>query len=214
MNRMKVFLTLPGMTIFAALVAISLFAGDNIRAVSLPKIEIDPVVEADVKAVILETAQRWNSQDFASVLELWDPNEPFPTYLAEEQAQWFIGWDPLRGYLDPPRPSPAVEAIREEMSNIHIKQIAPDLAIAVWDMHFEMKIIGTNPIGENIRVSAVLRQTDAGWRYIHWAESPKTALVYIKGLFERDVAPGWDEYFEGAQQRKKEVWRNKREGQK
>ena len=26
----------------------------------------------------------------------------------------------------------------------------------------------------------------------------------------KDVEPGWDEYFEGAQQRKKEVWRRKR----
>ena len=201
------------MAILAVLVTPSVSAGDNMQSVSTPKIDIDPVIAADVKAIIHETAKRWNSQDFASVLELWDPDEPAPTYLAEEQAQWFIGWERLRGYLDPPRPSPAVEAIREEMSNIHVKLIAPDLAIAVWDMHFEMKIIGTNPIGEDVRVSAVLRRTNAGWRYIHWAESPKTALVYIRGLFERDVAPGWDEYFEGAQQRKKDVWRKKREAQ-
>jgi len=188
-------------------------AGGHKRVVPPPTIDVDPVLAADVRAVIHDTAARWNSQDFATLLELWDPDEPFPTYLAEEQSQWFIGWDRLRGYLDPPRPNPAVEALREEMSNIHVKQIAPDLAIAVWDLHFEMKIIGANPIGENVRVSAVLRNTDAGWRYIHWAESPKTAMVYIEDLFERDVAPGWDEYFEGAKQRKKEVWRRKREAQ-
>jgi len=185
-------------------------AGGHKVIVPPPKIDIDPAVEADVKAVIHDTAERWNSQDFATILELWDPDEPFPTYLAEEQAQWFIGWERLRGYLDPARPNPAIEVIREEMSNIHVKLIAPDLAIAVWDLHFEMKIIAAHPIGENVRVSAVLRRTDAGWRYIHWAESPKTAMVYIEDLFERDVAPGWDEYYENAQQRKKEVWRRKR----
>ena len=77
-------------------------------------------------------------------------------------------------------------------------------------VHFEMKMIGSNPIGEEVRVSAVLRNTDDGWKYIHWAESPKTAMVYIEDLFEKDVAPGWDEYFEGAKQRKKEVWKRKR----
>lgn len=189
-------------------------AGGHKRVVPPPVIDVDPVVAADVRAVIHDTAARWNSQDFATLLELWDPDEPYPTYLAEEQAQWFIGWDRLREYLDPPRPNPAVEAIREEMSNIHVKQIAPDLAIAVWELHFEMKIIAANPIGEDVRVSAVLRNTDQGWRYIHWAESPKTAMVYIEDLFERDVAPGWDEYFEGAKQRKKEVWRRKREAQR
>ena len=172
-----------------------------------PKIDVSPEVEAAVTEVIHATAERWNSQDYATVLELWDPSEPFPTYLAEEQAQWFIGWERLRGYLDPPRPNPVVEAIREEMYNIYVKQIAPDLAIAVWDMHFEMKTIGSNPIGEEVRVSAVLRNTPDGWRYIHWAESPKTAMVYIEDLYEKDVAQGWDDFFEGAQQRKKDARR-------
>ena len=144
------------------------------------------------------------------MLELWDPNEPFPTYLAEEQSQWFIGWDRLRGYLDPPRPNPIIEAIREQMRDVKVKLIADDLAIAVWEMKFEMKTIGSNPIGEDVRVSAVLRNTDDGWKYIHWAESPKTAMVYIEDLFEKDISPDWDEYFEGAQKRKKEVWKRKR----
>jgi hypothetical protein len=195
----------------ASIVSPTAWAGGHKERKPAPKIDVPAEVEAAVIDVIHDTAARWNSQDYATLLELWDPDEAFPTYLAEEQAEWFIGWDRLRGYLDPPRPNPVVEAIREEMRDIKVKQIAPDLAIAVWEMHFEMKTIGSNPIGEEVRVSAVLRNTDDGWRYIHWAESPKTAMVYIEDLFEKDVAPGWDEYFEGAQQRKKEVWRKKRE---
>jgi len=187
------------------------FAGGHKVIKPTPKIDVPADVEAAVIEVIHDTAARWNSQDFATLLELWDPNEPFPTYLAEEQAQWFVGWERLRGYLDPPRANPVVEAIREEMHDIQVKQIAPDLAIAVWEMHFEMKTIGSNPIGEEVRVSAVLRNTKDGWRYIHWAESPKTAMVYIEDLYEKDVAPGWDEFYKGAQQRKKEVWQRKRQ---
>ncbi|MDH3511933.1 MAG: nuclear transport factor 2 family protein [Gammaproteobacteria bacterium] len=195
----------------ASIVSPTAWAGGHKERKPAPKIDVPPEIEAAVIDVVNETAARWNSQDYATLLELWDPDEAFPTYLAEEQAEWFIGWDRLRGYLDPPRPNPVVEAIREEMRDIKVKQIAPDLAIAVWEMHFEMKTIGSNPIGEEVRVSAVLRNTDEGWRYIHWAESPKTAMVYIEDLFEKDVAPGWDEYYKGAQQRKKEVWRKKRE---
>ena len=201
--------------LFLSILGASLFSGLTVAGghkVVLPPVKIDVPqdVEADVTAVIKDTAERWNSQDYATLLELWDPNEPFPTYLAEEQAQWFVGWDRLRGYLDPPRPNPIVEAIREDMYNIQVKQIGPDLAIAIWEMHFEMKTIGSNPIGEEVRVSAVLRNTQDGWRYIHWAESPQTAMVYIEGLYEKDVAPGWAEYFEGAQQRKKDVGKKKR----
>ena len=137
-------------------------AGGHKERKPAPKIDIAPDVEAAVIDVIHDTAARWNSQDFASLLELWDPDEAFPTYLAEEQAEWFIGWERLRGYLAPERPNPIVEAIREEMYNIKVKLIAPDLAIAVWEMHFEMKTIGSHPIGEEVRVSAVLRNT-SGW---------------------------------------------------
>jgi len=140
-----------------------------------------------VQDVIHETAERWNSQDFSSVLELWDPAEEVPFYLAEEQDDWFIGWEPLKAYLDPPRPSPAVEALREEMRDISVKLIASDLAIAAWNMHFEMKMRGRKAIGEEVRVSAVLRKTKDGWRYIHWAESPMTAMMYMDKLFQRDV---------------------------
>ena len=185
-------------------------AGAHKTIKPLVRIDVDPVVEAAVTDVVLETAERWNSQDYSSVLELWDPNEPFPTYLAEEQAQWFVGWDRLNEYLDPPRPNPVVEAVREQMFNIQVKQIAPDLAIAVWEMRFHMKMVMSNAIGESVRVSAVLRNTDDGWRYIHWAESPKTAMVYIEDLFEQDVDEDWDEYFEEAKQRRKDVVKKKR----
>ncbi len=173
-------------------------------------IEVDPAVAAGVRAVILETAERWNSQDYATVLELWDPDEPYPTYLAEEQAQWFVGWERLRNYLDPPRPNPIIEAIHERMRDIQVKQIAPDLAIAVWEMRFHMKRFMGNAIGETVRVSAVLRHTPAGWRYIHWAESPKTAMVYIEDLYEKDVDPEWEAFYEQARERRKAVVRKKR----
>jgi hypothetical protein len=184
--------------------------------VVFPKVDIpvDADVDAGVRATLSETEKRWNSQDFGTLLELWDSADAFPTYLAEEQAQWFVGSDRLQGYLDPPRPNPVIEAIREEYSDIQVKQIAPDLAIAIWYMHFEMKTIAGNPIGEDIRVSAVLRNTDDGWKYIHWAESPKTAMVYIEDLFEKDVAPGWDAFYEEARKNKKEVARRKREAAK
>ena len=107
--------------------------------------------------------------------------------FAEEQPGWFLGWESLRNYLAPAKPSPVVQGIREEMHDITVKEAAPGLAVVAWLMHFEMKIIGRPPIGEDIRVSAVLRETKAGWRYIHWAESPMTAPMYLTKLMERDV---------------------------
>jgi len=184
--------------------------------VVMPQVDIpvDPEVKAGVIATLMETEKRWNSQNFATILELWDEEQEFPTYIAEEQSQWFVGWDRLRGYLDPPRPNPAIEALRMNYYDIQVKQIAPDLAIAIWYLHFEMKVIASNPIGEEVRASGVFRKTDDGWKWIHYAESPKAAAVFLEDLMETQVADDWDEFYEQAQQDKKEVWRAKREAQK
>jgi len=205
---------LPVVLFIAVLQLGPAFAGGHKVVKPMVNIPVDADVEAGVIATLMETEKRWNSQDFATLLELWDDADQFPTYLAEEQSQWFVGWNRLNEYLNPPKANPAIEVVREEYSDIQVKQIAPDLAIAIWYMHFEMKAIASKPIGEDIRVSAVLRNTDDGWKYIHWAESPKTAMVYIEDLFEKDVAPGWDEFYEQAKQDKKDVWRRKREEQK
>ena len=166
---------------------------------------------SEITELIHETARRWNSQDYSTVLELWDPDEPMPMYLAEEQAGWFIGHDRLRAYLDPARPDPGLEALREKMYDIHVNSIAPDLAIAVWYMHFEMKRRHSNPMGEDVRVSAVFRNTPAGWRYIYWAESPKTATIYMKDLMQKNLSDDWDEFFEEARLRRQEVTQKKQQ---
>jgi len=202
------------LVIGAVLLSGTALAGGHKVVKPMVPIDVNPKIEKAVQEVVYDTARRWNSQDFATLLELWDPNEEFPTYLAEEQAQWFVGWPRLREYLDPPRPNPAVEAIRETMYDIQVKEIGPGLAIAIWEMDFEMKVIASNPIHERVRVSAVLRETDNGWKYIHWAESPQTAMVYIENLYEKEISDDWDEFFEQAQKDKKEVWRKKREAQK
>jgi hypothetical protein len=173
--------------------------------------EVPDAVRAGVTAIVEETANRWNSQDFATLLGLWDPAEAYPTYLAEEQAEWFVGWDRLRAYLDPPRPIPVIEAIRMFAEDVRVKQIAPDLAIGIWNWHFEMKTIGSKPVGEDVRVSGVFRKTADGWRFIHYAESPKTAAVFLEDLMEKEVRPGWDEFYEQAKQRKREVARRKQQ---
>jgi len=169
--------------------------------ISTAMAETSEKVTAEVEATIHATADRWNSQDFATVLELWDT----PFYLAEEQDDWFIGWEALRAYLDPPRPSPMIYGIREEMYNIKVNQIAPDLAMAAWNMHFEMKMGRSKPIGEDVRVSAILRLTPEGWRYIYWAESPLTATVYIRKLLEQNVdEEKFEEVYERAMKKQNE----------
>jgi ketosteroid isomerase-like protein len=192
----------------------SAFAGGHKVIKPMVDIPVDPEVRDGVIATLKATEEGWNSQDFATILELWDEDQAFPTYIAEEQGQWFVGWDRLREYLDPPRPNPAIEAMRLNYYDIQVKEIAPDLAIAIWYLHFEMKVIGSEPIGEEVRASGVFRKKDDGWKWIHYAESPKTAAVFLEDLMEKQVHDDWDEFYEQAQKNKKEIWKRKRAAQK
>lgn len=202
-----VFLMAATFTLSSAVV----FGGGHKVVKPMVPITVDPEVEAGVTATLNETARRWTSQDFATILELWDEQEAFPTYIAEEQGQWFVGWERLRGYLDPPRMNPAIEAMRLDYYDIQVKQIAPDLAIAIFYLHFEMKAIASNPIGEEVRASGVFRKKDDGWKWIHYAESPKTAAVFLEDLMEMQVRDDWPEFYEQAKKDKKEIWARKRE---
>lgn len=208
-------ITMRALSLLLASVFLSAaWAGGHKVVLPMVEIPVDPEVRDGVTKTLLETEKRWNSQDFATILELWDEDQAFPTYIAEEQAQWFVGWDRLRGYLDPPRPNPAIEALRMDYYDIQVKQIAPDLAIAIWYLHFEMKTIASKPIGEEVRASGVFRKKDDGWKWIHYAESPKTAAVFLEDLMETQVRDDWDEFYEQAQKDKKEIWRRKREQQR
>ncbi len=166
---------------------------------------LDANVNAELEDVVMEMAEGWNSQDKRKVFALWDQDEEVPFYLAEEQLDWFIGWEALRNYMVPERPSPLVDVLRMQPTNVRAKKIVDDLAIAVWDLHFEMKMVGGKPIGEDVRVAGVFRLKEEGWRFIYYAESPKTPKVYIEELFQKDVGDDWDEFYQEARKKKDAV---------
>lgn len=161
-------------------------------------------IAAEVSAVIEGAAARWTAQESESVLELWDQDDSQLMYLAAERDDWLIGWNEVSGYITPSGPNSALEAMRKRVSNIRVKQIAPDLAIATWEMHLDMKFRGRPAIGNNLRLNAVLRQTPKGWRFIHYAEAPMTPLVYIQKFYERDVEPDFEKVYETAIEKRAE----------
>ncbi|RLA56453.1 MAG: hypothetical protein DRR04_14040, partial [Gammaproteobacteria bacterium] len=114
---------------------------------------------AGIEALLRQTEQAWDSQDTKTLKALWDTDDDAPYYLAGEQEDWFVGWEELNKYLDPPRGTPKVtQAIRVRFYNIRARLLAPDLAFAAYWMRTDMKLIFTpKPFGSDNRVSAVFR---------------------------------------------------------
>jgi hypothetical protein len=176
-------------------------------------------VTADIEILIGEFAARWSSPKWHTLLDLWDPDEETPYYLLSHQADWLIGWDQLRGYFseNPSVPGKDVselnsagmtqmelvhyeyrnesdlQAMRYTPNGIRVRQIAPDLALAIWYVKFDYKPHLRPAMGETFKANAVFRDTADGWKFIHYAETPDSAIMYVERLYEDQASPDFAE---------------------
>jgi len=154
-------------------------------------------ITAEITALLRETEKRWDSQDTASLKELWDTDDTEPFYLAGEQDNWFVGWDQLNAYLAPQGGPKITQAMRVRFYDIKARLLAPDLAFAAYWMRTDMKLIfQPKPFGSDNRVSAVFRRKPEGWRYLTYAEAFQAPNMYMNRLMEKDVAPDYQEFFD------------------
>ena len=58
-------------------------------------------LQTEIEQVFKEAERIWDSQKYGDLKRLWDEDDPDPFYLAEEQADWKIGWDELKKYWEP-----------------------------------------------------------------------------------------------------------------
>ena len=151
----------------------------------------------EIVALLRQTEDLWNAQDTSRLRELWDTDDPEPFYLAGEQDNWFAGWQAINDYLAPVGKPKITEAFRVRFYDIRVRRLADDLAFAAYWMRTDMKVVfSPKAFGSDNRVSAVFRRKPAGWRYTCYAEAFQAPTIYIQKLFEKDVAPGYPEYYE------------------
>jgi hypothetical protein len=161
-------------------------------------------VTTEITALLRKTEDIWNAQETAGLLGLWDRDNAMPIYLAGEQEDFFVGWDQLKRYLDPKGGPDITEAIRVLFSDIKVHSIGPDLAFAAYWMRTDMKLIfAPNPFGSDNRVTSVLRKTSDGWKYLAYAEAFQAPTMYFQKLFEKDVSPDYQEFFDQIKQQKR-----------
>ena len=69
-------------------------------------------LQTEIEQVFKEAERIWDSQKYGDLKRLWDEDDPDPFYLAEEQADWKVGWDELKKYWEPVPGKRMLEAIR------------------------------------------------------------------------------------------------------
>lgn len=155
-----------------------------------------PEVQTGVEAVIRQMSAMYTDLKGPQPIELFDRSNPAPQYLAEEQPDWMIGWEKLEWYFNTPQRKAVVQAMDMNPSNIRVRSLTPDLALATWDIFAEMKFPWSPPMGEKIRANAILRNTAEGWRFIYYAEAPKSTLAYVQDMYQNMATPEFRQRFE------------------
>lgn len=184
-----------------------------------------PEVTRDIEALVQEFARRWTREEWRTVLDLWDRNEAAPYLLLSHQPDWLIGWDQLDGYFarkptvptkEIPAQAPAgmqqIELVHYEYrsekelramlytaKSIRVREIDDDLALAAWYVDFDYKPPFMPAKGESFKANAIFRNTPGGWKFIHYAEAPMSAIMYFERLYRKEASP---EFLESLEKRR------------
>ncbi|MCY3987517.1 MAG: hypothetical protein OXF94_02815, partial [Gammaproteobacteria bacterium] len=158
-------------------------------------------------------AGRWRAATWTTVKDVFNPDDE-PYVLLAHQPDWLVGWDDLNGYFSskptmPEKsiPDEAPPGLREieashyeyraegelaEMmytpDRIRVRMIDDGLALAIWYVDFQFKPRFGSAKGEHFKANAVFRNTDDGWKFIHYGEAPMSAIMYMERLYRSQVS--------------------------
>lgn len=121
----------------------------------------------------------WEALDLGGIEGLWDAHEARPTMLPQELERPLVGWDELRLYWH--KAAKRLDAASMRIGNVIVQPLTPDLAVLLYDMHWNGAIRGfARPVGVEARVSAIIRRTAQGWRFVHYVEAPLSFTLQLQ----------------------------------
>lgn len=164
----------------------------------------DPTLFAEIDAVLQRTEAIWLAQEWWRLPEeIWDREDPTPIYVAEELYDVMVGWETLDRYIFPPKKG--LDAFRWGYSNLFVKELAPGVALALYDHWFEIKIKAPGPIGVPRhgfdRVLSIYNKRADGWRQSLYAQCPLGPDTYVRAMAEKLVKPDFDAFLEDIKSR-------------
>jgi ketosteroid isomerase-like protein len=76
--------------------------------------------------------------------------------------------------------------------DLHCKRLAPDLAVALYQMHWNGDITGFDGlVGVDSRVTAVFRRRGDRWLLCHYVEAPAAPMLHLMKYYALAVDPGF-----------------------
>lgn len=162
----------------------------------------DILLYREIEEVLKTTQEIWNSQQPAKLREVWDTDDSEPWYLTEDIAEPFFSWDEIDRYWNR-NGGQGHRILRWKYSNLRVKKIDSNLALAIFDHAYEYEQgSGAPPMAGQDRCLTIFRRTKGKWRHILYAQCPQGPEAYIHMMRERMLSPNPGGSREGTEPKK------------
>lgn len=134
-------------------------------------------LDQELTVFLARYADAYNREDYVTLLGMWDQEDPYAFYMAEEIDPPMHGWKTIRAYF---ARTGVLDGIRNEYSNVRAHLVAPDVAVATYRLRFDIKVKTMQPLSSFDRIMAVFRKKGGEWKMIAYAEAPQAPLTMIR----------------------------------
>ena len=152
----------------------------------------DPGLAREVEAVLRQAEKIWDQRDSARYFDdLWSKGSDV-VYMSEWFYPVFYGREATAAYF---KPQPMnLYAHRERYSNIEATYIAPDLAVATYQVRYDEHAQGRMPLGGWSRVVMMLRKEQGQWRILGQFDAPMSLISQVRRLQEEALSNDFLDY--------------------
>ena len=128
-----------------------------------------PAVEDEVRAVLLEHDRCWNQLDFQCLASLWDTDDPNALYMGDEHPDPVVGEVLLSRHWA--RLGSRLQGAEMASDPVVIDPLSDRLVLIMMTVRWGFAGVEDGRWNHGRSwVSAVLRRTDAGWRFVSYME--------------------------------------------
>lgn len=160
-----------------------------------PRAKGEALLHREISEVLNETQKIWNSQDYGRLKDVWDADDAEPWYIPEEIAEPFYSWPEIEKYWTRGG-GQVLRAFRWQYSNLKVKRLERDLALAIFDHFYEYQLPfpGAQAMAGEDRCLAIFRKVKGAWRHILYAQCPQGPEAYVRMMRERMVRPDFKDF--------------------
>lgn len=151
-------------------------------------------LQAEIEAFFVQYSKRWNSQNYLTLAELWDRDDPAPFYRAMEREQPTASWPELERYWNPRPGMRVIDGLWNIYTNLRPKLVAPDVAVVLFDLEWDIKPPRAKPVSGTDPGIAVLKRKPEGWRMVAYVEACMHPAAYVSKMFQDQVRPSFTSF--------------------